>query len=185
MLEELNYTSVMKPVFSPDRLATTDLTHTIIGASNLTNSVLASDLCRQALQEKRMEIQASPRSVEVKCSDVLHCQLGKVTGSPSFSCGSPLPPPVPPRSGGAACPLRVRRGPRALPARRRALKQRPARQPPALLLVPSRSPDSGWDSGMYRREKGEGELPDSQSGAVMGMEECEAADVTRVSDYAS
>lgn len=107
MLEELNYTSVMKPVFSPDRLATTDLTHTIIGASNLTNSVLASDLCRQALQEKRMEIQVSPRSVEVKCSDVLHCQLGKVTGSPSFSCGSPLPPPVPPRSGGAACPLRV------------------------------------------------------------------------------
>lgn len=38
---------------------------------------------------------------------------------------------------------------------------------------------------MYRREKGEGELPDSQSRAVMGMEECEAADVTRVSDYAS
>lgn len=61
MLEELNYTSVMKPVFSPDRLATTDLTHTIIGASNLTNSVLASDLCRQALREKRMEIQAPQR----------------------------------------------------------------------------------------------------------------------------
>jgi len=52
MLEELNYTSVMKPVFSLDRLATTDLTHTIIGASNLTNSVLASDLCRQALQRR-------------------------------------------------------------------------------------------------------------------------------------
>lgn len=40
MLEELYYTSVMKPVFSLDRLATTDLTHTIIGASNLTNSAL-------------------------------------------------------------------------------------------------------------------------------------------------
>lgn len=52
MLEELNYTSVMKPVFSLDRLATTDLTHTIIGASNLTNCVLASDLCRQAPQRR-------------------------------------------------------------------------------------------------------------------------------------
>lgn len=40
-----------------------------------------------------MEIQASPRSVEVKCSDVLHCQLGKVTVSPSFCSGSPLPRP--------------------------------------------------------------------------------------------
>lgn len=52
MLEELNYTSVMKPVFSLDRLATTDLTHTIIAASDLTNSVLASDLRCQALRKR-------------------------------------------------------------------------------------------------------------------------------------
>lgn len=93
----------MKPVFSLDRLATTDLTHTIIGASNLTNSVLASDLCRQALREKRMEIQASPRSAEVKCSDVLHCHSGKVTGSPppSSCSGWPLPSPSPGAAAGA------------------------------------------------------------------------------------
>lgn len=141
----------MKPVFSPDRLATTDLTHTIIGASNLTNSVLASDLCRQALQEKRMEIQASPRrSVEVKCTDVLHCHLGKVTISPSFSSGSPLPPPflpfptLPfPSLGAPGCRVsprcsRCQRGVSgsALPARRRALKQQAARQPPGSSSAP-------------------------------------------------
>lgn len=80
MLEELNYTSVMKPVFSLDRLATTDLTHTIIGASNLTNSVLASDLCRQA-PRRRDEIQVL-RLVEVKRTHVLNCQLGSIAPSP-------------------------------------------------------------------------------------------------------
>lgn len=72
MLEELNSTSVMKPVFSLDRLATTDLTHTIIGASDLTNSVLATDLCRQAAR-RRDEIQPSVGAVEVKGTDVLNC----------------------------------------------------------------------------------------------------------------
>lgn len=122
-----------------------------------------------------MEIQASPRSVEVKCSDVLHCQLGKVTVSPSFCSGSPLPPPVPRRpavSPGAAAATAAPRPPNN-------------GLPPALLLGPSRSPPSAWDSGMDRREKGEGELPDSQSGAAMGMEECEAADATRLGQRAS
>lgn len=84
-----------------------------------------------------MEIQASPRSVEVKCSDVLHCHLGKVTVSPSFlpsfCSGWPLPRPVP---GGAACPGAVPVPvPRALSgaAPRRALKRRPARGPRAPL----------------------------------------------------
>lgn len=91
MLEELNYTSVMKPVFSLDRLATTDLTHTIIGASDLTNSVLASDLCRQA-PRRRDRIQAI-RLVEVKCADVLNCQLGE-RPSPGPRLPSPTPSPA-------------------------------------------------------------------------------------------
>lgn len=40
-------------------------------------------------------------------------------------------------------------------------------------------------TGMYQREKGKGELPDSQSRTVMGMEEYEAADVIQVSEYMS
>lgn len=171
MLEELNYTSVMKPVFSPDRLATTDLTHTIIGASNLTNSVLASDLCRQALREKRME---NPGAAEVKCSDVLHCHLGKVTVSPSFllsflpsfCSGSPLP-----RGAGAT------RGPPGT-----APKPRACPQPPRS----SRAPRAPLALGMDRREKGggAGEAADSQSGAAMAMEECEAADAAGLSQGA-
>lgn len=91
MLEELNYTSVMKPVFSLDRLATTDLTHTIIGASNLTNSVLASDLCRQA-PRRRDEIQVL-LLVEVKRTHVLNCQLRRAAPS---ACSSPEPLPLGP-----------------------------------------------------------------------------------------
>lgn len=144
MLEELNYTSVMKPVFSLDRLATTDLTHTIIGASNLTNSVLASDLCRQALQEKRMEIQASPHLVEVKCSDVLHCQLGKVTVSPSFCSSSPLPRPSPGLrcvpGGAGALPPGGRPNNHGLPASPRA--------PPRPLALHG---DPWWARGKGRR----------------------------------
>lgn len=149
----------MKPVFSPDRLATTDLTHTIIGASNLTNSVLASDLCRQALQEKRMEIQASPRSVEVKCSDVLHCHLGKVTVSPSFLPSFLLlrlaSPPARPwrccvsRGGaGAGATRAVRRGPAAG-------TETPACPRPPRSSRPPRSPRPAWRSGWTggKREK--------------------------------
>lgn len=155
MLEELNYTSVMKPVFSPDRLATTDLTHTIIGASNLTNSVLASDLCRQALREKRMEIQASPRSVEVKCSDVLRCHSGKVTGSPPSSHSrSPLPRPAPEL--------------RAL-SRRSNNNRGPARHGSAPHTPHTARGRAGPEG------KGEAELRDSWSGAAAGTGECEAA----------
>lgn len=38
---------------------------------------------------------------------------------------------------------------------------------------------------MQRRVKGKGKLLDSQSRAVMGMEEYEAADVIQVSEYMS
>lgn len=65
--------SVMKPVFSLDRLAATDLTYTIIGASKLPRFVLVCDVCRQAVLER----QRDPRlSVERgKCADMLNCQL--------------------------------------------------------------------------------------------------------------
>lgn len=62
------------------------------------------------------------------------------------------------------------------------LKQLLSLQPLLLLLIPSLFPDG---TGMYQREKGKGELPDSQSRAVMGMEEYEAADVIQVSEYTS
>lgn len=104
--------------------------------------------------------------------------------------------PFPARSGGAcvpnpgddrspmvpvprvACPAKPTRSrPLVSTVRELSLKQLLSLQPLLLLLSPSRSPEAPFPdgTGMYRREKGKGELPDSQSRAVMGMEECEAA----------
>lgn len=67
-----------------------------------------------------------------------------------------------------------------------SLKQLLSLQPLSLLLTPSRYPDVPFldGTGMHRREKGKkGKLSDSQSRAVTGMEEYEAADVIQVSEY--
>lgn len=85
-LEELGCAGVMKPVFSPDRLATTDLTHTIIGASDLTNSG-APDLCRRA---PRREEARALRLAEVKRPRVLDRQP-RALPAPAPAC-HPLPP---------------------------------------------------------------------------------------------
>lgn len=81
MLEELDYTSVMKPVFSLDRLATTDLTPTIIGASDLTNCA-----CFWFMPSSSPEKTWNPSLllVEVKCTDVLNCQWGDAAPSPCY-----------------------------------------------------------------------------------------------------
>lgn len=90
---------------------------------------------------------------------------------------------------------RVLQNPRALArfccpvsiVRELSLKQLLSLQPLSLLLIPSCYPDvlvlDG--TGMHRRVKGKGKLLDSQSRAVMGMEEYEAADVIQVSEYTS
>lgn len=88
----------------------------------------------------------------------------------------------------AACPAQPTRSrPLVSIVRELSLKQLLSLQPLSLLLIPSRSPDAPFPdgTGMYRREKGKGELPDSQSRAVMGMKEYEAADVIQVSEYTS
>jgi len=107
--------------------------------------------------------------------------------------GSLRPPPRDDRSPmvpvpRAACPAQPMRScPLASIVQELSLKQPLSLQPLLLLLIPLRSPDAPFldGTGMYRREKGKGELPDSQSRAVMGMEEYEAADVIQVSEYTS
>lgn len=67
-----------------------------------------------------------------------------------------------------------------------SLKQLLSLQPLSLLLTPlvlSRRAVSGWDRDAPKGKGKKGKLSDSQSRAVTGMEEYEAADVIQVSKY--